>query len=55
MESTFTGLTKNTFPKVNKGEVTLNGSPGLGLEMDWPAWERNHPYKGASLRPPGGR
>jgi len=51
----FNALTRNTFPQVVKGEVTLNGKPGLGLEMDWPQWQQRHPYKGASLRPPGGR
>ena len=51
----FSALTKNTFPPVVKGEVTLNDKPGLGLEMDWPLWQQRHPYKGASLRPPGGR
>jgi galactonate dehydratase len=51
----FTALTKNTFPQAAKGEVTLKDTPGLGLEMDWPLWQQRHPYKGASLRPPGGR
>ena len=51
----FSPLTKNTFPQAIKGEVTLNDKPGLGLEMDWPLWQQKHPYKGASLRPPGGR
>jgi galactonate dehydratase len=51
----FSPLTKNTFPQVISGEVTLNGKPGLGLEMDWLMWQQRHPYKGASLRPPGGR
>ncbi len=51
----FLPLTKNTFPLTVKGEVTLSGKPGLGLEMDWALWQQRHPYKGASLRPPGGR
>ncbi len=51
----FSPLTKNTFPQAVKGEVTLNDKPGLGLEMDGPLWQPKHPYKGASLRPPGGR
>lgn len=51
----FLPLTKNTFPLTVKGEVTLSDKPGLGLEMDWALWQQRHPYKGASLRPPGGR
>ena len=51
----FAPLTKNTFPQAIKGEVTLNDKPGLGLEMDWALWQQKHPYKAASLRPPGGR
>lgn len=55
MTPTFTNLTKNTFPLTIKGEVTLSDRPGLGMEMDWSAWDARHPYKAASLRPPGGR
>ncbi|MBI2688779.1 MAG: mandelate racemase/muconate lactonizing enzyme family protein [Acidobacteria bacterium] len=51
----FGPLTNGTFPQVAKGEVTLSETPGLGLEMNWDAWQKNHPYKAASLRPPGGR
>jgi galactonate dehydratase len=51
----FTALTRGTFPPFANGVVTLSQAPGLGLDMDWPAWEKLHPYKGASLRPPGGR
>lgn len=51
----FAELTKNTFPQVSGGHITLNDQPGLGLEMDWAAWQRKYPYKMASLRPPGGR
>lgn len=51
----FTALTRGTFPAFANGTVTLSSAAGLGLEMDWPAWDRLHPYKGASLRPPGGR
>ena len=51
----FDPLTKGTFPSVRQGNVTLNDSPGLGLIMDWPEWEKRYPYKGQSLRPPGGR
>ena len=53
-ESTFTAVTKGTFPLVKQSAVTLSGSPGLGLKMDWPSWDRLHPYKSQSLRPPGG-
>ena len=55
MESTFTAVTKGTFPLVKQSAVTLSGSPGLGLKMDWPSWDRLHPYKSQSLRPPGGK
>ena len=51
----FGPLTKNTFPATVKGEVTLSDRPGLGIEMDWQLWQDRHPYKAASLRPPGGR
>jgi len=51
----FEPLTKNTFPPVRNGEVTLSSRPGLGIEMDWPLWQSRHPYRAASLRPPGGR
>jgi len=55
MEPVFIKLTRETFPRVAKGQVTLSDRPGLGLEMDWAAWQRDYPYKGASMRPPGGR
>jgi galactonate dehydratase len=55
MESTFTGLTRGTFPLVSDGHVTLSGKPGLGLEMDWAEFDKRHPYRGQSQRPPGGR
>ncbi len=51
----FGPLTRGTFPAVVKGEVTLSDRPGLGIEMDWDLWQQRHAYKGASLRPPGGR
>jgi L-alanine-DL-glutamate epimerase-like enolase superfamily enzyme len=55
MSATFEALTQNTFPQVKQGHVTLNDKPGLGITMDWPLWDQRHPYKGQSLRPPGGR
>ena len=55
MESTFAAVTKNTFPLVKQSHVTLTETPGLGLKMDWPEWDRLYPYKSQSLRPPGGR
>ena len=54
MEPIFTGVTKGTFPIVKNGHVALSDQPGLGLEMDWPEFEKRYPYKGQSLRPPGG-
>jgi galactonate dehydratase len=55
MEGVFVPLTRGTFPQVRRGHVTLSDRPGLGIEMDWTEWDRRHPYKGQSLRPPGGR
>jgi galactonate dehydratase len=55
MEPLFLQLTRNTFPKVERGHVTLSERPGLGIEMDWQTLEREFPYRGQSLRPPGGR
>ena len=52
---TFAALTKDTFPQVKNGHVTLNDKPGLGLTMDWQEWDRRHPYKSQSPRPPGGQ
>jgi galactonate dehydratase len=55
MEPLFLRLTRNTFPKVERGHVTLSERPGLGIEMDWQTLEREFPYRGQSMRPPGGR
>lgn len=55
MEPAFAETTQGTFPRVEQGHVTLTERPGLGLEMDWAAWDRRHPYRGQSLRAPGGR
>jgi galactonate dehydratase len=55
MEPVFTGITHGTFPPVQGGHVTLSDRPGLGLEMDWAELDRRYPYRGQSLRPPGGR
>jgi len=55
MEPVFTALTRGTFPVVKQGHVTLSDRPGLGIEMDWAAFGKQFPYKGQSLRPPGGR
>jgi len=54
-DKVFSEITKNTFPRVTNGTVTLTDKPGLGIEMDWPALARQYPYKGQSMRPPGGR
>ena len=51
----FAPLTNGTFPKHTRGFATLSNRPGLGLEMNWQEWDKRHPYKGQSLRPPGGR
>jgi galactonate dehydratase len=54
-EKVFAEITKNTFPRVTNGAVTLSDKPGLGIEMDWSAIARLYPYKSQSMRPPGGR
>ena len=54
MELVFRAVTRNTFPAVDKGHVKLSDGPGLGLEMDWAELDRRFPYKGQSLRLPGG-
>ena len=54
-ETTFSSVTRGTFPIVKNGHATLNSKPGLGLEMDWEALDRRFPYSRQSLRPPGGR
>ena len=55
MEPIFTTLTRGTFPLVKNGHATLSDRPGLGVEMDWPELDKRYPYRGQSLRPPGGR
>lgn len=55
MEPVFTRITRGTFQTVSKGFVTLTNRAGLGLEMDWELLNREFPYRGQSLRPPGGR
>jgi galactonate dehydratase len=55
MEPLFTGITRKTFPLVKQGAVTLSDRPGLGIDMDWSELDRRYPYKGQSMRPPGGR
>jgi len=55
MQATFAEITKDTFPSVTKGYVTLSDRPGLGIEMDWSVCDKRFPYRSQSLRPPGGR
>lgn len=55
METTFTGITRGTFPVAGNSQVVLSNKPGLGLEMDWAELDRRFPYATQSLRPPGGR
>ncbi|MCC6538120.1 MAG: mandelate racemase/muconate lactonizing enzyme family protein [Bryobacterales bacterium] len=55
MQQVFGEITRGTFPLVDKGQVTLSSRPGLGLTMDWERLDRQYPYRGQSLRPPGGR
>jgi galactonate dehydratase len=55
MEPLFLRLTRQSFPPVRNGHVTLSSRPGLGLEMDWDLLSREFAYRGQSMRPPGGR
>lgn len=55
MEPVFSELTRGTFPVAGRGHVTLSDRPGLGLEIDWALFDKQFPYKGQSMRPPGGR
>lgn len=55
MEPLFARLTRGSFPRVSNGHVTLSSQPGLGIEMDWDILAREFPYRGQSMRPPGGR
>jgi galactonate dehydratase len=55
MQDTFETVTGGTFPAVRDGYVKLSDRPGLGIEMDWAEMDRRYPYRGQSMRPPGGR
>jgi galactonate dehydratase len=55
MEPVFREITRSTFPPVEKGHVTPGSTAGLGIEMDWEMLDRKYPYRGQSLRRPGGR
>ncbi len=55
MQPVFSEITRSTFPTAIKGHVTLSSNPGLGIEMDWDVLDRKYPYRGQSLRRPGGR
>ncbi len=50
----FTELTRGTHPLPKDGMVTPPSAPGLGIEMDWAAWQAKCPYQGQSMRPPAG-
>ncbi len=54
-DKVFSELTKGTYPLPVKGQVTPPSKLGIGIEMDWVAWEKRCPYQGQSMRPPGGR
>jgi galactonate dehydratase len=51
----FAELTRGTALQPTQGSVTAPERPGLGIEMDWAAWDKRCPYLGPSRRPPGGR
>lgn len=54
-DQVFSELTRGSYPLPQKGQVKPPVKPGLGIEMDWAAWEKRFPYQGQSMRPPGGR
>ena len=54
-DNIFTELTNGTYPLQQQGRVTPPTTAGLGIRMDWPAWEKRCPYQGPSQRPPTGR
>jgi galactonate dehydratase len=51
----FTDLTRGTHPVPKAGSVTPPSAPGLGIEMDWEAWEKRFPFRGSARRPGGER
>ena len=51
----FTELTYGSYPLQKEGRVTAPSAAGLGVRMDWAAWERRCPYQGPSRRPPTGK
>jgi galactonate dehydratase len=51
----FTELTGGTYPLQKNGHITPPTGNGLGIRMDWPAWERKCAYQGPSRRPPTGK
>ncbi len=55
LEPLFKRLTLGTFPVMSEGKAALSARPGLGINMDWPEWERRHGYASQSLRAPGER
>ncbi len=54
-DQVFTELTQGTYPRQKAGHITPPTGPGLGIKMDWTAWEKRCPYEGPSRRPPTGR
>lgn len=54
-DGVFTELTQGTYPRQKAGHITPPTAPGLGIKMDWVAWEKRCPYEGPSRRPPTGR
>lgn len=54
-DSVFTELTRGTHPVPKQGAVTPPSKAGLGIEMDWDAWQRRFPYQPSTRRPGGER
>lgn len=51
----FAGLVEGVYPIQRKGVIAAPAGPGLGIRMNWAAWEKRFPYQGPSRRPPTGR
>jgi galactonate dehydratase len=54
-DGVFTELTGGSHPLPKNGAVTPPSLPGLGIEMDWAAWEKRCPYQRSTRRPGGER
>jgi galactonate dehydratase len=51
----FAELTRGSHPLPKNGAVTPPSKPGIGIEMDWDAWQKRFPYRPSTRRPGGER